>query len=724
MIRSFNNLVWQEVAWRRPFDFLTVQELLTHLAGIQPRGPVIWEVRGSGGKIRYFMGAEKQYVQKLKGALLAHGSIQFSVVTKRKDITDAKQLRVSRPILSLKTDNALAVTRAALAALAMTKEGEEIVLQIVLGPSFSPSPMPSKLADPHASWLDVILGSVAPASAESRNALKEKMNYHGFSCVIRLGASSGRAGDASIGIRNLLSALRVLESAGVRLNATPEKATQLSEAHVPWHFPLRLSVKELANFFLLPIGEEDLPGVAGLHPKLLPPPAWLSSPDRNLECCFGRSVDTRQLRLSISPHDSLEHTIILGPTGSGKTNAMLSLIMANIKAGRSVLVIDPKADLINDILCRIPENRVDDVVVIDPCDPNPVGVNPFALKHQSPELIADAILAVLKEIFADSWGIRTQDILSGALLTLAKTDGASLILLPALLTNDQLRHKLTRGLNDKIGLEPFWAGYEAMGATERSQVIAPVMNKLRQFLLRPGLRNVLGQTKPKFDLTDLFYKRRIVLVPLNKGLIGAESARLLGSLIVGLTWTLALNRANIAPEKRHIVNVFIDELQDYLSLPTDLADALAQARGLGVGLVLAHQYRSQLSPAIRAGIDANARNKIVFGLNAGDAKDMAEMAPELEKSDFMLLPRYHVYTTLQVGGRSTGWVSGQTLPPNPACQPAAEMKARSMARYGQDADQIKNEYLETLGYISDDASDKHKRGEREDSETIGRIKRQ
>jgi len=236
--------------------------------------------------------------------------------------------------------------------------------------------------------------------------------------------------------------------------------------------------------------------------------------------------------------------------------------------------------------------------------------------------------------------------LSGALLTLARTEGASLVLLPALLTNDSFRQKITRKIDDKIGLEPFWAGYEAMSAAERAQVIAPVLNKLRQFLLRPGLRNSLRQTQPKFSLTDLFYKRRIVLVPLNKGIIGAESARLLGSLIVGLTWTLALNRAKEAPERRHIVNIFIDELQDYLSLPTDLADALSQARGLGLGLTLAHQYRGQLSPAIRAGIDANTRNKIVFGLNAGDAKDMAAMAPELESVDFMLLPRYQVYTTL------------------------------------------------------------------------------
>ena len=220
---------------------------------------------------------------------------------------------------------------------------------------------------------------------------------------------------------------------------------------------------------------------------------------------------------------------------------------------------------------------------------------------------------------------------------------------------------ITDKLTDEIVLKPFWKNYDAMRDSERRTEIAPVLNKIRQFLYRPGLRNILGQSNPKFQLTDLFYKRKIILVPLNKGTIGAESARLLGSLIVGLTWTLALSRANIPAYKRHIISLYIDELQDYLTLPTDLSDALAQARGLGVGITMAHQYRAQLPPDIRAGIDANARSKIVFGLNATDAKEVAAMAPELDALDFMTLPRYEVYANFMSGGKATGWIRGCLL---------------------------------------------------------------
>lgn len=281
-------------------------------------------------------------------------------------------------------------------------------------------------------------------------------------------------------------------------------------------------------------------------------------------------------------------------------------------------------------------------------------------------------------------------------MTLVEVKGSSLLWLPQLLTDENFRHSLTDKIKDQIALKPFWNSYNNMRDSERKQEIAPVLNKIRQFLYRPGLRAILGQAEPKFQLTDLFYKRKIVLVLLNKGTVGAESAKLLGSLIVGLTWTLTLSQANISAEKRHIVSLYIDELQDYLSLPTDLADALAQARGLGVSITMAHQYRAQLPPELKAGIDANARNKIIFGLNSSDAKEVAAMAPNLEALDFMTLPRYEVYANVMSDGKSTGWIHGKTLPPPASFKNPAELRALSQTTYGRPIEEVEEEFLELL----------------------------
>lgn len=696
---QFNEMTWLQFDWMRPFEFETVTEMLTHLAAHFPQVAIIFEVRGTCGQVKYYLGIDRQYVRIVTDAMKAHGDIRFTEVSGRSRMpaSVSAQLKISKSRLSLNTELVDAVTRASHAALSQPKEGEQVLIQIILGSPYSPSPMPQTIPDPHASFLQKAFGNVEPATMEAKNAVKDKISIHGFNAVIRLGATADTFAKAHGHILSLLSALRTLRSAGVSISAAAEKPEKLNFAHVPWQFPLRLSVKEVANFLLLPIGEAELPGVLGLHPKQIMPPTWYRNPYPVNDRTFAVSLDDKH-RLSISPKDSLEHTVILGPTGSGKSTAMQRMILSDIYAGKGCLVIDPKADLVDAVLARIPKHREDDLVIIDPSSPNPVGFNPLAYKNvQNPGLIADAILAVMQQIFADNWGIRSQDVISATLLTLVQAEGSSLLWLPTVLTDEGFRKAVTANIKDKVGLEPFWTSFEAMRDSERKQEIAPTLSKIRQLLLRSGLRNILGQSQPKFDLNDLFTKQKIVLVPLNKGLIGSESAKLLGAILVGITWVLALGRAAIPEEKRKPVSIFIDELQDYISsISADFSDALAQARGLGVGFTVAHQYREQLPPEIRAGVDANARNKICFGLSATDAKAMASMAPELSPEDFMALPRYHIYTSFNQEGKNTGWVSGKTMPITRALRNAADMKKKVSERYGMPGSEVEREYLELL----------------------------
>ena len=699
------DMQWFTLDWARPFPLEDVYGLLSHLSMLTPRGYLVLEARSSNNQTRYLVGTAPKYSGKIRELVQGRGDIEFNAVEEtdasRKPMSLAKHISVSKPILLLNAGVTASVVRSGLAAMSATSSKAESVVQVLLGRGYSPSVVPKSLQDPHETWLDLALKGIQNASPDSVKSAKEKANDFSFQAVVRVGTSGKNAEGR---MDNILSAFRVLQSAGVNLRAKPEDPKKLDNVYIPWQMNLRLSVKEIAPFLLLPAGEEDLPGVPGLHPKRLLPPRWYKEPvSERQDRSFATSLNpTAPKKLSIAPQDSLEHTIILGPTGSGKSTAMAHIILADINAGRSVLVLDPKADLVTDILERIPEHRKEDVVVIDPSDACPVGFNPLRFPgFTNKALVADAVLAVMKEIFSDSWGIRTQQILSAALLTLADIPDATLLWLPPLLTDEAFRKRITRNVKDRIGLLPFWQQYEAMKPAERNTNIAPVLNKMQQFIFRPGLRAVLGQPNPKFDLMDLFYHRRVVLVPLNRGIVGGESARLLGSLIVGLAWTLALQRASVAPEKRHLVSIYIDELQDYLSLPTDLADALAQARGLGVGMTLAHQYRGQLPPDIRAAVDANARNKIIFGLNGTDAKDLAHQAPELAPEDFMMLPRYQVYTNIMQGKRSTGWMQGVTLPPTEPIRMAAELKAESMLRYGRDAKDVEAEYLRVMDGLSD-----------------------
>ena len=171
---------------------------------------------------------------------------------------------------------------------------------------------------------------------------------------------------------------------------------------------------------------------------------------------------------------------------------------------------------------------------------------------------------MFRGLYRDYLGPRTTDVLHASLLTLAGRSDATLCALPLLLSNDRYRHELTKGLEDDLALRPFWQWFDRLSAAERRIVTAPVMNKVRPFLLRKALRTVIGQAQPRFDVSEVFTRRKVLLVSLPKGVLG-DTASLLGSLIVAQVWRAAASRVGLAPERRHPVLLYLDEFQDYFA---------------------------------------------------------------------------------------------------------------------------------------------------------------
>ncbi len=213
MKHQIEELVWREIVWTRPYKLETVWETLSHLAAL-PRGAVLWEIRSQNGKVSYLLGAAARYIRNIEEAVKAHGDIQFHEAgeEKRTAVTAARQLRISHPTLSLKTDVTEAVIQAGLAALTEDKSGTEMAIQIVLGRAYAPSPVPANLADPNATWLQILLGDVQKASAESRKNVREKAEQHTFQAAIRIGAA-GKSANARM--HSIISAFKILEAAGV-----------------------------------------------------------------------------------------------------------------------------------------------------------------------------------------------------------------------------------------------------------------------------------------------------------------------------------------------------------------------------------------------------------------------------------------------------------------------------------------------------------------------------
>jgi len=298
---------------------------------------------------------------------------------------------------------------------------------------------------------------------------------------------------------------------------------------------------------------------------------------------------------------------------------------------------------------------------------------------------------LFKSLYRTSWGPRTDDIFRAALLTLAQTKDATLCELPVLLTDATYRRRIVGGLDDPIGLESFWGWFEALSEAERLTVIGPVLNKVRAFTMRPRVRGIIGQVDPTLDLRQVFTRRRILLVNLASGVLGGEASALLGALVVAELWQATLAQAALPAGSRLPVMAYLDEWQHFLHLPTPMADVLAEARGLGLGLTLAHQHLGQLPTDIREAVLANARSRVVFQLPAGDARLLArDYAGVLDATDLQGLGAYEIVAQVFAAGRTQPPVTARTEPLSPACSDGTEIRAWSRDRYGVDRDVVES----------------------------------
>jgi hypothetical protein len=688
MRRDATDLIWQRLHWRRPITANAVTELL-RLWAADPRAPrLVLEVRSGPSGVRYLLGVPELSATYLSAQLrhvLPGAFLSLAKASDRPQVSAAGSIRISRNQRALRTTDPESVVRASLAALTTTTTSEHLVLQLVIGPRVG-SQFVAATPATIASELPLVLTLPTPKDSEARAALRTKRAEPAFRVQLRIGSQAASRSRRRSLMLGLLNGLRVAESPGVRIRLVPDSSLRLDRAANPWWWHLTLNVDELTGLLVWPIGDSDLPGVLNLHPVLLPPAESVTQPDR----AFGTATAPGHTEpIGLTTAASMRHTWVLGPTGSGKSTLLQHLITQDIDAGRGVLVIEPKGDLVDAILERIPEHRRADVVVLDPTDDAPVGCNPLTAPG-SAEVRADALLSVMRELYADAWGPRTQDIVHAGLLTLTRHGrDTSLLMLPLLLTNQGFRRSITKDIaaHDPVALGPFWSWFESLSEGARAEAIAPVMNKLRAFLLDKRMRAVLGQTEPRFDIAQVLSEGKILLVPLRRGSLGQGSAQLLGSLILATFWQASLTRTNVPATRRKPVMVYLDEVQDYLHLPTDLADALATARGLHVGFTMAHQYLGQLPRDLRAGLLGNVGSRVCFQLDHDDATVMAKGHPELSAADFSALPAFHAYASLTAGGRRAPYVSLRTAPPEPVTSDRWAMRRASMLTYGVPANE-------------------------------------
>lgn len=238
-------------------------------------------------------------------------------------------------------------------------------------------------------------------------------------------------------------------------------------------------------------------------------------------------------------------------------------------------------------------------------------------------------------------------------------------------------------------MESFWGWYEGLKDAERLTVIGPVLNKLRAFTMRPSVRNIIGQAEPALSMEQVLSQGRVLLVSLASGLLGEEAANLLGALVVAEIWHATKARAGLPSTERQPVMAYLDEWQNLLHLPTPMASVLAEARGLGLGLTLAHQSLSQLSTEIRDAIMTNARSRVCFQLPSSDGRLVArELGGLLSADNLGGLGAYEVVVAAFAAGATQPAATASTRPLPPVSSNGALIRTASRSRFGVDRTKV------------------------------------
>jgi Helicase HerA, central domain/TraM recognition site of TraD and TraG len=502
-----------------------------------------------------------------------------------------------------------------------------------------------------------------------------------YRCLVRVAVTASSSAEARGRIHGILGGFAPYEGrVGLRRRGVRRPTVKLRERCLGRRAFLA-STGELAALAHLP-GAEAIPGVVMAGAREVAPPPGLPAEGKPL----GLSSSGGTVNLSVA--DARRHIHVLGPTGVGKSTLIARLVLADFDAGRGVVVIDPKGELVEDLLARIPAGREGEVDLLDPLDEAPPGLN--VLDSPDPDLGVDQLVGIFRRVFERYWGPRSDDILRAAVLTLSTASPTSTLAdVPRLLADRAWQASLAAQIDDPV-LTPFWEGWGEMSDALRAQAAGPLLNKLRAFLLRRPVRAIVGQPVTTLDVPRSINEGRLLLAKLPKGTLGDDTSRLLGSFLFARVWQAALARAALPPEQRRDASCCVDEVHNYLNLPTPFEDVLAEARSYRLSLLLAHQHLAQLHRDLREAIGANARTKVYFQLSRDDATTLErETRPELSAHDLAHLPVFTAGVRLCNDGQPGPAFTLRTEALAPGVPERAEaVRASARKRYGTSRAQV------------------------------------
>ncbi len=532
-----------------------------------------------------------------------------------------------------------------------------------------------------------------------KQAIIQKINASGFQTDIRLVVTSGslfRSTHYLQEIANSFSSFTNSSGNGLKLNlpilSSKNKLSKMVLQRSIARFTQRqiLNVLEIATMFHFPT--EYLTTIPNISwhktilsdpPETLPVASKFDEEKKDVNFLAQTEFKNKLTTFGIKTQDRRRHIYIIGKTGSGKSTLIANMAINDMRNRRGFCIIDPHGDLCETILDYVPSYRINDIVYLDPSDQDRAfSLNPLEVQNAvQKELVVSGIVAIFQKLFSYSWGPRLEYILRNALLSIIEMPDATLLMVPELLTNQHFRNKVVAHLKEPVLINYWKYEFEAMPERLRNEAMAPILNKVGQFVQSRIIRNIIKTHESTIDLSRIMNEGKILLLNLSQGRLGEDNAALLGAMIITKIQLAAMSRVNIPESQRKDFYLYVDEFQNFAT--NSFIKILSEARKYHLNLILANQYIAQVPEEVRAAIFGNAGTILSFLLGATDANYMVrEFGERFKEEDLLALGNYQTILKLCVDNITQNPFLAKTLPlPKSVTQNREKVINNSKQRY-------------------------------------------
>jgi hypothetical protein len=412
------------------------------------------------------------------------------------------------------------------------------------------------------------------------------------------------------------------------------------------------SVTEATTFLRTPApGPREIPGMDLVWHRTIP---MLGRGGCDVRLGSNRHLGRAQ-DVCLDERGRFAHTYVIGQTGTGKSTLLQNMILEDIRRGRGVWVVDPHGALVQAVMERLPEERIEDCVLVDLLDTDhPMPLNLLAIAEEDPvryttcrDMILDDLHAYLDATYdmKVAGGPMFETYFRGTFRILMGNRRPSAPPYPSLLQIKRLlsdprslaREAERRCPGDQDTADFVRMATEARGEASLSSIAPYIASKFERFLTSADLRRMTCQ-EHFLDIPALVAARKIVLLHLGRGRFGEQASGLVSSMVVSRLRQAVMQR-DPTDESIPPCYLYVDEFQTVAN--ARFSDMLSECRKYKLAMSLAHQYAGQLPPPILSSVLGNVGTLIALRVGAEDAQFLERaFQPGVSLRDLVSQPIY------------------------------------------------------------------------------------